>query len=77
MPDLEKTKGQIRIIDELRSIIAAMENGDYTESSAATLITRDKDTGIVTIVSMTEGGIDQRHLLFAEMAKHLGYARVN
>ena len=62
--------------DRLRAIVREMELGDYTESDAAVLITRDKATGVLTFTHMTEGGIDDVKKLFDEAAKTLGYGRI-
>jgi hypothetical protein len=41
-----------------------------------TLITRNKETKIPTISSITEDGIDGSHVLFGEMAGCLEYAKI-
>lgn len=64
------------IESRLRDIVCEMERGDYAESDAAVLITRDRATGILTISHMTEDGIDAMKKLFNEAAKLYGYARV-
>lgn len=66
----------LSIPDRLRELADKMDTGEYTESSMATVITKCKETGIVTIVSMTEEGIDDSRELFNSMAKCLGYARI-
>lgn len=67
----------IPILDQLQEIIDQMKCGDHTESDMATLITRDRESGILTLRSFSEGGNDSSHVLLDLIAKGLGYARVN
>ena len=60
------------IIDQLRTLVSAMEIGDYTEADMLCVITRCKETGLLTISSTTEHAIDDKHELFREMAKLMG-----
>lgn len=43
------------IADELEKVAAQMRSGEYTASSEAILLTRDVETGMVTICRWGEG----------------------
>lgn len=72
----ERDVQRTTICGRLKQLVSQMESGDYTESDAAVLITRDKATGNLTFIHMTERGLDDSKALFNAAAKTLGYARV-
>lgn len=47
-------KKELTLPEMLDKCAQKMRDGDYTESSEAVLLTRDKETGIVTIVPWGE-----------------------
>ena len=63
------------IIGQLRSMIAQLESGEL-ECDMMTIITRDRETQIPTISSLSDYGVDESHELFGEMAACLDYAKV-
>lgn len=67
------------IPDQIGRLVREMERNEWSDLDAAILITRDRETGMLTFVHMTETGIDEDKLLFNAAATALGYAlkRVN
>jgi hypothetical protein len=70
-----KKKYAGRIVDQLQNLVREMDSENFTEMAMATLILKDKATGIPTLISLTEHGIDQERTLFDLMATTLGYER--
>lgn len=67
----------MNIQEHLIDIVQQMERGDYNQARAASLVTVDKESDILTIVSMSETGVDESHYAFKRMAKAMGYSKVN
>lgn len=64
------------IVDQLQGLITEMRSDEWSEVDMATVVTRDKNTGVMTIVAMTETGLDPSNMLFDAMAHAMLYAKV-
>lgn len=67
----------VPVLYQLQKLVETLETEGTGNCSAITLLTRDSKTGSLTINSLTEHGPDDNHDLFIEMAKALGYGKIN